>query len=163
MGVLDRLASAEVSSDLQHHEHTCDVDTIGAAGMAAANFAHVALFRLKYLNDLTEIEAAKRLMIQWARIHMVRRKLDPRSASRVGVQALTSWVDDVCKACHGVRYVQFDGAPTLSDRQCPTCNGSGKVYPKQAGVLGEVFKDLRERADSAVVVVQRRLKWKMGG
>ena len=163
MGVLDRLASAEVSGDLQHHEHTCDVDTIGAAGMAAANFAHVALFRLKYLNDLTELETAKRLMIQWARIHMVRRKLDPRSASRVGVQALTSWVDDVCKACHGVRYVQFDGAPALSDRQCPTCSGSGKVYPRHAGELGEVFKDLRERADSAVVVVQRRLRWKIGG
>lgn len=163
MGVLDMLARAEVSSDLEHHDHDCDVDTLGAAGMAAAqNFAHMAIFRIKYLNDPAEVDSAKRLFIMWARRAMINRGVNPSSASRVGVQAMTAWVNDVCQACHGLKYQAITGTPALSDKPCSKCNGTGKNQIRHGGELGEVFKDLLERADSACVTIQLGIKNKLG-
>lgn len=163
MSTLDMLARAEVSSDLQHHTHECHVDVIGAAGMAAAkNFAHMALFRIKYMNDSTEIESAKRLFIMWARKQMINRKVNPSGASRVGVQALTAWVNDVCPACNGLKHKVVEGTPTLSPKPCGSCGGTGRNRIRQQGEVGEVMKDLMERADTAVVTIQIGIKNKMG-
>lgn len=163
MRVLNQLARAEVSSDLAHHPHHCHVDVLGAAGMAAySNHAHMAIFRIKYLNDTAEIESAKRLFIMWARRSMINRNIDPRSASRVGVQALTSWVCDVCQVCNGLGYQVVAGTPTLSDRPCGTCGGTGKNKVREHGEIAEVVKDLHERADTAVRVIQGGLKDKLG-
>lgn len=175
MSALDMLARAETSSDLQHHTYDCHVDVLGAAGMAAAsNHAHMSIFRIKYMNDIAEIESAKRLFIMWARRAMINRGMDasgmmassgkPKtpSASRVGVQALTQWVNDVCPACHGLKYIVPDGTPALSDKKCGKCNGTGKNQIKQAGDLGDVMKDLIERADSACVTIQRGIDEKLG-
>lgn len=168
MGALDRLARAEVSSDLQHHEHDCHVDVLGAAGMAASqHVGHMAVFRAKYLDDSTEIDAAKRLFVMWARRSMIRRKIDAKSASRVGVQALAHWIDDICPVCRGVRYIVPDGAPMLTDKQCTPCNGTGKrqlkLNAEHAAVkeMIEVFRDLFERADSACNAIQRRVEEKL--
>lgn len=163
MGVLDRLASAEVSRDLQHHEHTCDVDVIGAAGMAAAgNVRHMAVFRVKYLNDAAELPAAKRYFIQVTRISMIRRKIDPSGASRLGTQILTHWLNDVCPTCHGLKYAAIDGAPALSDKQCQPCKGTGRRKLPYGGPKLEVVRDVIERADSAVHTIQRGMDAKMG-
>lgn len=163
MSVLDMLARAEVSSDLEHHDYDCHVDVLGATGMAAsANFAHMAIFRIKYLNDSAEIESAKRLFIMWARRSMINRKLNAASASRVGVQALTAWVNDVCQACNGLKHQVIAGSPTLSDKPCPKCSGTGKNPIRHPGELGEVFKDLLERADSACNTIQRGIDEKLG-
>lgn len=163
MGILDKLARAEVSSDLAHHDYECHVDVLGAAGMAAAhNFAHMSIFRIKYLNDATEIEAAKRLFIQWARRSMLNRKLDAAGASRVGVQALTAWVDDVCGSCNGVKFTVLEGTPSLSGKVCPSCNGTGKNPIRQHGELLEVFKDLHERADAACETIRSGIQAKIG-
>ena len=163
MSALDLLCRAEVSSDLAHHDHDCDVDTLGAAGMAAAqNFAHMAIFRIKYLNDAGEIGSAKRLFVMWARRAMINRNMSAASASRVGVQALTAWVNDVCPACNGLKYLVPAGTPALSDKQCHKCNGTGKNQIRSPGELGEVFKDLLERADSACVTIQRGIDEKLG-
>lgn len=157
------LARAEVSSDLEHHDYDCHVDVLGAAGMAAShNFAHMALFRIKYLNDAAELEAAKRLFIMWARRAMINRKVNPSGASRLGVQALTAWIDDVCKACHGVKHVVIPGTPALSDKACPHCGGTGRNKIKHGGEIGEVIKDLHERADSACHTIQYGINDRLG-
>jgi len=168
MSVLGRLTRAEVSSDLEHHTYDCHVDVLGAAGMAASHhYGHMSVFRIKYLNDATELDAAKRLFIMWARRSMIRRQISPSSASRVGVQALTHWVDDICPVCRGVRYVVPDGTPVLSDKQCSPCNGTGKRVLKlnsehaQVKDMIEVFKDLFERADSACNTIQRNVEEKL--
>lgn len=156
MSALDLLSRAEVSSDLRHYEHRCDVDILGAAGMAAIHHpAHMSLFRLKYLNDASEMVTAKSLFTRWAWNAMANRMragsgMNPEKASRVGVQALTAWVNDVCHKCNGVKYVRAEGAPLLTGRQCPCCSGTGKAPIRQHGEMLEVFRDLMERADTAV-------------
>ena len=175
LAILDMLARAETSSDLQHHDRFCDVDVLGAAGMAAsANGAHMAVYRVKYLNDAAEIETAKRVFVMWARRSMINRGIDatgmigspgkPKtpSASRVGVQALAAWIHDVCQPCGGLGHQTIAGSPTLSDKQCPHCNGTGKNPIKQPGDIGDVVKDLMERADSACISIQRGVDEKLG-
>lgn len=167
MSALDLLSRAEVSSDLRHHEHDCDVDVLGAAGLAAINHpAHTSLFRVKYMNDAEEIATAKSLFIRWARNAMANRMragstMNPEKASRVGVQALTAWVNDVCDRCHGVRYVIAEGAPVLTDKQCPCCSGTGKAPIRQNGEMLDVFKELMERADTAVSWIQTGIDRKL--
>lgn len=163
MSALDMLARAETSSDLQHHDRPCDVDVLGAAGMAAChNHAHMALFRLKYLNDQTEIGEAKTLFIMWARRAMINRKVNPSGASRLGVQALTAWVCDVCQVCNGLGHQVVVGTPTLSDKACGKCGGTGKNKVREYGDIAEVVKDLFERADTAVRIIQGGVNDKYG-
>lgn len=159
MSILDRLARAEVSSDLAHHDYECHVDVLGAAGMAAANNgAYMAVFRIKYLNDDTEIESAKRLFNHWARRVLLLRKLPHEKSKQVAEQALIAWLDDVCHLCHGVKHEVIPGTPALSDRQCPNCSGTGKNPINTDHTLIEVFKDLFERADTACQIIHAGIK-----
>lgn len=162
MGVLEQLARAEVSSDLTHRERFCDVDVLGAAGMAGINIRHICAFRLKFLNDTTELDSAKRLFAEWARSAMRRRGVDTSGASRMGVQALTYWLDPLCTGCGGLKFEAIEGAPTLSDRPCKCCGGSGRKPIKRHGAEGEVFRDLLDRADAAVATVHFAISAKLG-
>lgn len=167
MSALDLLARAEVSGDLRHYEHRCDVDVLGAAGLAAIKHpGHMSLFRVKILNDAAELAAAKSLFIRWARVSMTNRMragstLNPEKASRVGVQALSAWLNDVCGKCKGVKFVVKDGTPYLSDKQCPHCQGTGREPIRQRGEMLEVYRELHERADTAIGWIQVGLKNKL--
>lgn len=163
MGILDRLARAEVSSDLAHHDYDCHVDILGAAGMVAAtHYANISIFRVKYLNDINELAQAKKIFVRWTYRMMANRGLDPTKASRIGVQALTHWVNDICPACNGLKHMIIAGSPTLSDKECNKCSGTGKKPVPISGEIGEVFKDVGERADSACLTIRRGLSEKMG-
>jgi hypothetical protein len=173
MSVLDLLVRAEGSSDLRHYDRPCDVDVLAAAGMVAIYSQGMSLFKLKYGQDATEIDSAKRLFVMWARKAMINRGLDATgtmaapgkpqspSASRVGVQALTAWLNDVCPACNGLGHHVVPGTPTLSSKPCGSCGGTGRNRIRQQGDVGEVMKDLMERADSAVVTIQIGIKNKL--
>lgn len=163
MSVIDQLARAEVSSDLKHHERHCDVDVLGAAGMASTvNPRHLAVFRAKYLGDSAEMQAATRYFIHITQISMFRRKLNPAGASRLGTQILTHWINDTCPVCNGLKFMAIDGAPTLSDRPCQPCNGTGRRKLPYGGAELEVVRDVMERADSAVSTIRRGLAGKLG-
>lgn len=163
MSVLDQLARAEVSSDLKHHDRHCDVDVLGAAGMASTvNPRHLAVFRVKYLGDVEEMQAATRYFVHIAQISMIRRKVNPAGASRLGTQILTHWLDDTCPACNGLKFIAVEGAPALSDRPCQPCNGTGRRKLPYGGPELEVVRDVMERADSAVSTIRRGLAEKMG-
>lgn len=155
------LAKAEVSSDLSHKaDRFAMVDVLGAAGMSAANRPeYMAIFRVKYMRDATEIAMAKRLFVRWCRAAMRNRKLDTAKASRVSVQALTAWVNDVCRHCDGVARLVIPGTPTLSDRICPHCGGTGKTPIR--GEWKEVTHELHARADAAVAAIQAMLAGKL--
>lgn len=167
MSALDSLSRAEVSSDLRHYEHKCDVDVLAAAGMSAVNHpAHMSLFRVKYLKDANELAQAKSLFIRWARNAMANRMragsaMNPEKASRVGVQALTAWVNDVCGKCNGVKYTIAEGTPMLTDKQCPCCSGTGKAPIRQHGEMLDLFRELMERADTAVAWIHTGIEKKL--
>lgn len=163
MGVLDRLARAETSSDLRHYAEPCAVDVLKAAGIAGIHAPiHLSLFRLKYLNDRGEVAACKAIFIRWAGVSMQRRGLDPQRASRVGVQGLTAWIDDTCKACAGQRYRIIEGTPSLSTKVCGVCKGLG-TNPVQGGQIGDVIRDVIERADDAISSVRGMIEDKLRG
>lgn len=163
MGALDKLARAETSSDLRHYEEPCAVDVLKAAGIAAMHAPiHIALFRLKYLNDAGEIGACKAIFTRWAYRAMVNRKIDPSGASRVGVQTLTAWVNDTCKACAGQRYRVIEGTPALSMKVCGVCKGQG-TNPVKNGPHAEVIKDVFERADDAISSVRGMIEDRLRG
>lgn len=154
------LSSAEVSSDLTHKETMCDVYVLGAAGMAAIQ-ARMPVFRVKYLRDARELEAAKRIFVNWTRRSMLNRKLSAGAASRTGVQILTHWLNDVCDTCRGVRFEVAPGTPMLTDRECQACNGTGKRPIKASREMIEVYRDVMSRADDActqiAIIVREKL------
>ena len=163
--ILDRIASAETSSDLSHKPHNCAVDVLGAVGMAAIqNPAHLAVYRVKYLNDLADIAPAKRIFILWARRSMVRRKIVADCAGRLGTQIFTQWVNDTCSTCQGRKYPIIDGTPTLSIKPCSACSGTGKTPIKaQSAETLEVCFDVIERADAVILTIQRMIREKLRG
>ena len=162
--MLDRLARAETSSDLRHYEEPCAVDVLKAAGLAGIDAPiYLALYRLKYLNDMQEITACKHIFIRWAAVSMQRRGLDQQKASRAGVRALTQWVGEVCTECSGRGYHIIEGSPTLSDRPCGSCKGTGKKPIKGVDAESEVIRDVISRAESAVITIQGRLEDRLRG
>lgn len=164
MPILDLVASAETSSDLSHRTQFCDVDVIGAVGMAAIqNPEHLAIWRVKYLNDIADIPAAKRIFILWARRAMVRRGVNPAGASRLGVQTLGQWLDDVCEGCNGLKFAITEGTPTLSTKICQKCQGTGRnaITADSAATLEVVF-DVIERADGIMFELQNRIQRTLG-
>lgn len=163
MSALDMLTRAEQSSDLQHHDYQCAVDVLGAVGMATVNEpTHMALYRLKYLNDAGQVEICKAVFIRWSYRAMQNRKMEPSGASRVGVQALTAWIGDVCHACQGRKYEVIGGTPTLSGKACCSCGGTGKNRIRGHGDIAEVMRDVAERADSAITALNRGVDYKFG-
>ena len=160
---LDKLARAEVSSDLRHYDTPCAVDVLKAAGIAGMHAPiHLALFRLKYLNDPGEIAACKAIFTRWVYRAMVNRKIDPSGASRIGVQTLTAWVDDTCKGCAGQRYRVIEGTPALSMKVCGVCKGMG-TNPIEKGPVGEAMRDVIERADDAISSVRGMVEDRLRG
>lgn len=164
MSIIDILASAETSSDLSHREYDCAVDVLGAVGMSAIhNPDHLAIYRVKYLNDIADIPAAKRVFILWARKSMMRRKIDASGASRLGVQSLIAWLDDICKGCNGLKFAIREGTPTLSTKVCEKCQGTGKNPVKaESSAKLEIMFELLDRADAAIFAAQGKIKSKLG-
>lgn len=163
MAILDLVARAEVSSDLSHHEYFCPIDVIGAVGLAAIHEpGALAIYRVKYLSDTADIALAKSTFILWARRAMIRRGVNPASASRVGVQTLIAWINDVCASCHGLGHPLLDGTPSLSSKACEHCNGTGKTPIRSHGDIGDAIRDTLERADDAVHAIQRAIGSKIG-
>ena len=164
MAILDMVAGAETSSDLRHKEHQCAIDIVGAVGMAAIqNSEHLAIWRVKYLNDIADIPAAKRIFILWARRSMMRRDVDASGASRLGTQTLTAWINDVCQTCNGLKFMITEGTPILSTKVCQKCQGTGKNPVKADSVTNlDIMFELIERADAAIYSAQGKIKTKLG-
>ena len=163
MSALDMLASAETSSDLQHHDYQCAVDVLGAAGLASIRSpSGMILYRLKYLHEAGQIANGKAIFIRWAYRAMQNRRQDPKGASRIGVQALTAWLGDVCNVCHGRKYQVLEGAPALTGKPCGSCGGTGKNRIKASGEITEVMRDVAERADAAILSLQSGVDFKLG-
>ena len=162
MSVLDMLARAETSSDLAHHEYACSVDVLGATGMAHTESGALSIFRFKYYGDQASKQSAKDIFILWTRRAMLRRKLDASGASRLGTQILTSWCYDICQPCGGLGYPMIESTPTLSSKKCTNCKGTGRNMVNGNSLLDDVKREVQEKADDAIIGMQRRIKPKLG-
>jgi hypothetical protein len=158
--ILGRWAVAEVSSDLQHHEKECDVDILGAVGMASHRNGHVAIYRVKYLNDVNSIPEAVTQFSQLTKVALVRRRFKLK-ARNLSERILEHWINDVCQSCQGRMYVALPGE-RLSDRACKSCEGIGKRPPTGEKQEVIIFTDVIERADKIVENLQVRILSKLG-
>jgi len=123
----EKIVRASTSKNLRHLERPCDVDVLGASGMAAANqgLGHWA-FRVKFLREPSILhrlrDRVRAMVVGRARTRRIRAKVGVLHS--IADAAVAWWVNDICPRCKGV---QFEKAgQTLSTRACHTCRGTGK-------------------------------------
>lgn len=143
MSIIDRYTSAVHSSNLKSKEATTfsDSDVLGAAGFAAKPVRTVAgvevrgsplgiaLLRL-FAGDNTASGELVRVMSRalvgkaW---HWGKVALPEVEADDIARCVLAWFRDGICKACGGHGKEKLPGAPSLSDHDCRTCKGTGRV------------------------------------
>ena len=163
MGIAEKIIRAETSDDLRHHEYDCAVDTLGAVGMAAASIhpAYLAIYRLKYENDLASRETVKQIFMVWAHNSMLRRQIESVNVPRIAAQAMQKWLFDVCQTCSGTGHPKMLGTPSLSAKPCGSCGGSGRQIMRGSPDMMDIFSDILDNADIAVATVLKHTKRKL--
>lgn len=154
MSTLKKWASAEQSSNLKHNEWDCQVDVLGAVGMAGIREGHAAVFRLKYMSDPSSYGLAVAQFKVWVKGAVYARRVRlPVSAGVFAEDVLKMWLDDVCITCQGCERV---------DKVCPDCRGSGKRQFKGKGSQVMITLDVFERADRTMASVGARIHRRLG-
>ena len=162
MSVLFRLALAELSSDLKHYEWDCQVDVLGAAGMASIKSKYqISLFRLKYGNDLNCLEEVCEQFKKWTRNELLVRKKRNVDVNALTAKLVVAWVDDVCKGCNGFKFGLIKGTPNLSDIPCETCKGSGKRKANVDVEYDDVANTVIAMANAELDAIRRNIAKKM--
>jgi len=135
MGALERLAEAQISSNLgDDYLRLADVDYIRASGWAAqSNPEGLMLYRLKYANDHTEYKPALQRMYALAvgKAFRMRLIISHQELTDLAENTLRHWVAPVCPACLGRGYEVIPGTPTLSETECKHCHGQGRLSLKK--------------------------------
>ena len=57
--------------------------------------------------------------------HWATTQSDIKNSAHIG-EVLLWWLDHVCKECHGLRFRRIAGTPSLSNKSCPHCHGTGE-------------------------------------
>jgi len=131
MGALERLAEAQISSNLaDDYMKLSDVDYLRASGWAAQiNPDGLMLYRLKYANDHTEYAQTLQRMYALAvgKAFKMRLTISSQEINELAENTLRHWIVPVCPACLGRGYEKFPNSPTLSDRECKHCEGTGRL------------------------------------
>lgn len=165
MGIAEKIVKAHQSKSLKHREQHCDVDVLGAVGMAAiSNPVYLSLWRLKFENDQAEREACRTWFIMQVRRSIERRGIADefiRASGRVASQALHAWLFDKCPVCTGIGHLVIQGTPSLDARDCPGCSGSGVTRIRQHPPVSDVISDVIDMANIAVRAVPARTKERM--
>lgn len=128
--ITERYASAANSSNLASAERTTwsDSDVIGAAGLAAKHHElGVALMRL-----FSGGKAGAAIEVLTTMAFKRAREWDIAPFPRVRAQdvsvAVLGWYrHGTCKACGGTGKELIPNTPHLSDVDCPSCHGSGRI------------------------------------
>lgn len=126
MSLAERYARATRSGNLRNDELHVTPEVLMA--MALSSRFGGLLARVKYANDAASY---RQLLHQWTWIvsaKAVRRNWPEHiPVDKVAFLSLRRWIDSVCPACTGHGKVKVLGAPVLSERDCPLCQGSGQT------------------------------------
>jgi hypothetical protein len=128
----DRYSTSVRSSNLRSAPDTTHsaTDVLGAAGIASKRTPlGIALMRLFSGDNGAAAQIVQTMagMLVGKAWHAHKLELKPTQATDMA-QAVLAWHrDGTCKPCGGHGYLMVEGAPTLSDHQCPRCRGTGRV------------------------------------
>ena len=126
----ERYASAIRSGNLASKPDTTfsDSDVVGAHGLAAKRHPLAIALQRFFLGDDREGTALVTQMsvMAWGKAQVEGVKLRRVQADDMARMVL-AWVrDSRCKKCGGHGFKLVEGAPALSDQQCPACNGTSR-------------------------------------
>lgn len=149
MGILERVCGAETSKDLEHHHFSCDVDVLGAVGMAGG--IAFSIYRVKYLSDAKAYKEALEQFFQWTCKEFERKGRTSVGTKDFARRIFHHWVGDVCPRCNGA------SKSTI----CPLCKGSGKKPLNCSACDREIFETVVRVADCEVLKIKRLISKKM--
>ena len=136
MGALERLAEAQISSDLSDNSmRLSDVDYLRASGWAAQTCPEgLMLYRLKYANDHREYAQTLRRVYSLAvgKAFRMRLTISHQDLHELAENTLRHWVAPVCPSCLGRGYDKQPDAPMLTDKECKHCKGAGHLPLERA-------------------------------
>ena len=161
--VLEGVARALVSSNLEMKEGRCSLDFILALGAAAREVPGCAeVLHLQLAATPEAFSSARRAAVQMTRKLGARRgwNLSRQETYKVARIALLHYINPVCPKCLGTRYEKAQGAPMLTDRICRPCYGTGRrPLPTHNGKqIAEVITSLQRIEFVAENVIKGRLR-----
>jgi hypothetical protein len=152
---MQSLLLAEQSSDLSEaHEGMADVDWLRACGMAGQRYGvALAVWRYVELSDRTSGKTAFDGCV--ARLLWRGFTSDPL---HVAAEVLTWMHSPICPTCHGQMFEHIAGTPTLSDRPCPACHGTGKKPKAWGPAAHDLHEWLQEQQREAAREISKKLR-----
>jgi hypothetical protein len=104
-------------------------DVVGAVGLAGKTAPlATALLRL-FVGDNSAARDIVHIMAGMAvgKAYRLGHEISRLQAEDLARAVLAWHRDGVCRVCDGHGYIQPQGAPCLSDQQCPSCRGTGRI------------------------------------
>jgi hypothetical protein len=125
----ERYARATMTSDMTHKPGGCDINTLMAAGIAAAGSREqavaLALYRVGVTGDRFALPALVDEIAGWL-THKQRRAIPPRARRALVMSVVVWWFEPTCRYCEGRCFVAVKGTGRLSATACDACHGTGK-------------------------------------
>ncbi len=159
--VKERYSRSVISSNLRDSEHHHATDVLAAVALSSE--LGTLLFRVKYANDK---ESYPQLRAEW--IKKVTHKADYRhwptviNPKTIAIMTLDYWLNDVCEHCNGLGYEKHENAPTLTDKACKYCEGTGtKPFTCQRSWLkyaNDVLDELHQLSETAGANAVKKLR-----
>lgn len=161
MSLAERYVRATLSGNLRNDSLHFSPEILMA--MALSSHFGGLLARVKYANDAASYH---RLLSKWTDIVTAKagRRAWPEhiDVGKVAYLSLRRWLNSVCPACTGLQRVKVLGAPVLSDRNCPLCQGTGQTELRCSSILRDYVLDMIEELDSnfwtAVARTRKKLR-----
>lgn len=127
----DRYAGAVRSSNLRGNANReTALDVLGAAGIVGKTAPLAMALERLFVGDNTAAESVVAILAA-SLVGKAWRNDEqrvPRAQAADIAKAVLAWHrDGVCKPCGGHGVLLMRGAPTLSDKKCPECRGTGKI------------------------------------
>lgn len=131
MNIQERYSVARNASNLKmkpsEESNAAPVDVLAAVGMAShANEEAIMLWDITYKGKTSSKMACIEMLSKRLDVQMMRNrwKGDP---IRIATQVLSWHLYGACEPCGGRRYQHIKDTPSLSDKLCSSCGGTGKM------------------------------------
>lgn len=164
--VLEHLSQAMTSDDLTHRPTRCDVDFVGALGMAGAHDRQgSAIMDLDLTLSAGAALEAYRATVELVR-HIAQRRgwgLTAMKTRRIAEGALRHYLKPACGHCKGRGMLGLDrdqAGKAERVRPCDKCGGSGKapLPVKYHREIREVLHVMEERRSAVGRRVRRKMR-----